>query len=111
MMQQSEVFLLAQVEDDIGEATVRASLEASGVIGKNPGQIPSHHLVFCGTSAGKVSIVRQLEPELHIDSSDKTVEDLKRFLPQLLQIPDLESKGIDAPNVKTAESMLSFFHP
>lgn len=36
-------------------------------------QVPAHRLLFCSTLEGKVSIVRQLEPELHIDGDPGTV--------------------------------------
>ena len=36
-------------------------------------QVPAHRLLFCSTLQGKVSIVRQLEPELHIDGDPGTV--------------------------------------
>ena len=42
-----------------------------------PHQVPPHRLLFCSTAEGKVAIVRQLEPELHIDGSHNTVDDLK----------------------------------
>ena len=67
------VFLVAQVEDDTGEATCRGALEAGGLVGSKPGQIPAQRLLFCSTLDGKVSIVRQLEPQLHIDAHPKTV--------------------------------------
>ena len=35
--------------------------------------MPAHRLLFCSTLEGKVSIVRQLEPELHIDGDSGTV--------------------------------------
>ena len=35
--------------------------------------MPAHRLLFCSTLEGKVSIVRQLEPELHIDGDPSTV--------------------------------------
>ena len=39
----------------------------------NAGQVPAHRVLFCSTLEGKVSIVRQLEPELHIDGHHQTV--------------------------------------
>lgn len=69
----AEVFLLAHVADDIGDALVRGALEYAGVVGQEPGQVPPQRLLFCETVQGKVSIVRQLEPGLHIDSDARTV--------------------------------------
>ena len=69
----ANVFLITHVIDDVGEATVRGALEDVGLVGSSEGQIKPHRLVFCSTLEGKVSIVRQLEPELHIDGHPTTV--------------------------------------
>ena len=69
----ANVFFLTHVIDDVGEATVRGALEDAGLVGNAEGQIKSHRLVFCSTLEGKVSIVRQLEPDLHIDGHPSTV--------------------------------------
>ena len=69
----AEVFLLAQVDDEVGEATVSGALEHAGLVGRGAGQVPRHRLLFCSTLDGKVAIVRQLEPGLHLDGSAHTV--------------------------------------
>ena len=66
------LYILAHVGDDVGEATVRGALEAGGLVGQGPGQVPDHRLLFCSTLEGKVSLVRQLEPGLHIDGHART---------------------------------------
>ncbi len=38
----SMVYVITHVEDDIGEATVRGALEAAGLVGSRPQQIPPH---------------------------------------------------------------------
>ena len=63
----------AQVAGDTGEATCRGALEAAGLVGSDKGQIPPQRLLFCSTLDGKASIVRQIEPSLHIDANAKTV--------------------------------------
>lgn len=68
-----DVYLLAHVASDVGEAVVRGALEAEGLLGAGPGQVSPHRLLLCGTQIGKVSVVRQLEPELHIDADAETV--------------------------------------
>ena len=62
------------------------ALEEAGVLGSGPGQVRPHRLLFCSTPEGKTSIVRQIEPDLHIDGSGATIEELRRFMPQLLQV-------------------------
>lgn len=106
-----DVFLIAHVEDDVGEAVVTGALEAEGLLGPGAGQVRPHRLLFCGTLDGKVSIVRQLEPELHIDGHAVTVEDLKRFMPQLLLVQQegLSAGRPSAPNIGTAVSLPAYF--
>ena len=73
-----DVYLLAHVASDVGEAVVRGALEAEGILGAGPGQVSPHRLLLCGTQIGKVSVVRQLEPELHIDADAETVRRVHR---------------------------------
>ena len=80
----ANIFLITHVIDDVGEATVRGALEDVGLVGNSEGQIKSHRLVFCSTLEGKVSIVRQLEPDLHIDGHPTTVR-----APNLMSSHDL----------------------
>jgi hypothetical protein len=92
-----DLYLLAHVEDDIGEAVVRGTLEHAGLVSdilsssssssSSSGAVcPPHRLLLCGTLEGKVALVRQLESELHIDADLKTVENLRRFVPQIIRI-------------------------
>ncbi|KAI7838841.1 hypothetical protein COHA_007455 [Chlorella ohadii] len=112
----ADCYLMCHVSDDIGEALVRGALEHAGVTGSRPGQVPLHRLLFCGTLLGKVSIVRQLEPELHIDGHQQTVSDLQRFVKQLVLVgpPYLAQQaaavpsggpGLAGPNVQHAPSL------
>ena len=85
-----QIYLLCQVADDIGEAAVRAALEHAGIVASQqqqqqdqvakvnptplpPPGLPPQRLLFCETEVGKTSLVRQLEPELHIDGTPSTV--------------------------------------
>eukprot|EP00199_Chlamydomonas_sp_CCMP681_P005932 CAMPEP_0119108388 /NCGR_PEP_ID=MMETSP1180-20130426/14104_1 /TAXON_ID=3052 ORGANISM="Chlamydomonas cf sp, Strain CCMP681" /NCGR_SAMPLE_ID=MMETSP1180 /ASSEMBLY_ACC=CAM_ASM_000741 /LENGTH=260 /DNA_ID=CAMNT_0007093995 /DNA_START=8 /DNA_END=790 /DNA_ORIENTATION=+ len=99
-----DCYLLAHVVDDVGQAAVTGALEASGLIGSGLGQIPAHKLLLCSTQVGKVSMVRQLEPELHIDAESSTIHELKRFMPQLVHIvcPGQTLSASGAPNVGQA---------
>ncbi len=73
LRQHYELFLLCRVESDIGEAAVRGCLEGEGVCGRGKGQVSPHRVLFCGTTVGSTSMVRQLEPDLHIDGDVDTV--------------------------------------
>lgn len=48
--------------------------------------IGMRRLLFCSTLEGKVAIVRQLEPDLHVESAASTVDALQRFTLQLLHV-------------------------
>ncbi|BDA49538.1 Peroxisome biogenesis protein 22 [Coccomyxa sp. Obi] len=111
MLKTANVYVMAHVIDDIGEATVRGALEAGALVGLGAGQIPPHRVLFCSTLDGKVSIVRQLEPDLHIDGHPQTIEALKRFMPQLLHVrhPNAAAAGVGSPNVGSAGSLLEVF--
>lgn len=54
MARVSDVYLLAHVEDDVGEAVVAGALEAAGLLGAGAGQVAPHHLLCCSTLDGKV---------------------------------------------------------
>ncbi|KAL4424243.1 hypothetical protein ABPG75_001544 [Micractinium tetrahymenae] len=104
----ARVYLMCHVSDDIGEAVVRGALEHAGLLGANPGQVPPHRALFCGTLDGKVSLVRQLEPDLHIDGHEKTVSDLQRFVKQLVLVQQPGAAGSSlaaAGNIQLAPSL------
>lgn len=108
----ADTYIITQVQDDVGQAVLTGSLEAAGLVGSQPGQLQPHHLLFCSTLDGKVSIVRQLEPDLHIDGSATTIDDLKRFMPQLLHIlqPGTAAAGQGSSNVASSSSLKAFFY-
>eukprot|EP00877_Chromochloris_zofingiensis_P010014 jgi/Chrzof1/5266/Cz15g20020.t1 len=108
----ADTYIIAHVVDDIGQAVVSGALESAGLLGNQPRQIKTHKVLFCSTLEGKVSLVRQLEPDLHIDGHARTIEDLQRFMPQLLHITPPGSAASAAQgslNVTAAHSLRAFF--
>lgn len=96
-----EVYLIAHVLSDIGEVVVRGALEHAGVTGL----LPAHRILFCETLEGKVSIVRQVEPVLHIDGHSSTIIELTRFVSKLSLIDrNKQHVGKFGQNVKLAKS-------
>lgn len=77
-----KVFLLCEVDDDIGEAVVLDCLEHAGLVGDQ--MIPKHRLIFCSCSHSKVSIIRQLEPSLYVDGNEDVCRELGRFMDSIL---------------------------
>lgn len=47
-----QVYLLAHVEDDIGEAVVRGALEHAGLVGPAAGQLPPHRQAGAAAELG-----------------------------------------------------------
>ncbi|KXZ43707.1 hypothetical protein GPECTOR_82g241 [Gonium pectorale] len=109
----TDVYLIAHVADDVGEALATGALEAAGLLGSGPGQVRPHHVLCCSTLEGKVPIVRQLEPDLHIDGHAASVDELKRFLPRLLLVRPGGGAGGGAGgssgNVGVANSLGEYF--
>lgn len=102
-----EIFLIANVADDIGEAVVRGAIEHENILGHGRGQIAPHRLLFCETVDGKASHVRQLEPSIHIDGDNATIVQLQRFVPQLIEV----SHPSAADDVTKMASSSSSLHP
>jgi len=108
----ADVYLITQVADDVGQAAVTGALEAAGLLGGGPGQVPPQRSLFCSTLDGKTAVVRQLEPDLHVDASATTVGALRRFLPQILHVrPAGRPAAPAAPtgSVACAPSLAEFF--
>jgi hypothetical protein len=136
------VFLVAHVADDVGQAVVSGALEAAGVVGRSrngsgvggskekgvaggaagsggpgapPPPVPLHRLLFVSTLDGKASVVRQLEPCVHVDAHPATIEALQRFMPRLVLVDGAEEDGgiadpgaaDDAPVVAAARAYAS----
>lgn len=107
----ADTYMLVQVPDDVGEAAVTGAMEAAGLLGRAPHQLPPHRLLFCSTLEGKASIVRQIEPELHIDGQAATIQDLVRFIPQLVHVcaPGVQPVALEAQHVGHAPSLATYF--
>ena len=81
-----KVFLVCDVEDDIGEAVVLDCLDHAGLIGDH--MIPRHRVIFCSCSNSKVSIIRQLEPSLYVDGNVEVCRELGRFMDSILLLQE-----------------------
>jgi hypothetical protein len=89
---------LVAVKDAAEQAVVLAALQAAGVVVKTPSSgetgsnhpsghmpptvfdrpatVPAHKVLFHATEAGKVAVVRQLRPSLHVDTAAATLRAL-----------------------------------
>eukprot|EP00241_Pyramimonas_parkeae_P012707 CAMPEP_0114260102 /NCGR_PEP_ID=MMETSP0058-20121206/20275_1 /TAXON_ID=36894 /ORGANISM="Pyramimonas parkeae, CCMP726" /LENGTH=276 /DNA_ID=CAMNT_0001375249 /DNA_START=50 /DNA_END=880 /DNA_ORIENTATION=+ len=112
MARMCEVFFITHVQDDIAQERVQAAIQEAGLAGPSKTQvgsacIPLQRVLFCGTSVGCTAIVRQLEPDLHIEGSAEVVKSLAPFVPRMLFITD-EPQSASNSNVVVASSLHSF---
>ena len=57
-------------------------------------QVPAHRCLFYETSIGKVSMVRQLTPSLHVEHDRATYEQMQSFLKRMVLVDS--SRGGDS---------------
>ncbi|CAE8591537.1 unnamed protein product [Polarella glacialis] len=69
-----EVFAFALADSDEGEADAARALEAMGAFSSG---LLLHRLMFASTLAGRASMVRQLQPDVHLESAPLVAEELK----------------------------------
>ena len=81
-----DVYLVCEVEDDVGEAVVLGALEHAGLVSSTHDAtsscrgVPQHRVIFCSSPESKVSIVRQLDPGLYLDIDEAVCRELSRFM-------------------------------
>lgn len=101
-----DLYLMARVLDDKSEERVLAALDEVGVFkirGFNRNKV-----LFCSTESGKISFVRQLEPDWHIDTDAEKISQLSRFIRYQLHICPGRSQNI-ASNVFTSATLEHYF--
>eukprot|EP00898_Chlorokybus_atmophyticus_P008058 jgi/Chlat1/8253/Chrsp77S07689 len=103
----ADVYLITRVDDDTSEEAVMNALDDAGVLGE--GRINRYKVLFCETDVGTSAIVRQVEPELHVDADGGTIQVLQRFLPRLLHVQEHAAITGTAGNITTVMSLLSYF--
>lgn len=102
---QFDVYVLVRVGSDEGEAAVR---KAFAVL---EGALDERKVLFCSTVDGRVSMARQIEPQLHVDETSAVVHALQRFIKYVALVDGKES-GSAAPsgsNVLRYSSLGQFF--
>ena len=101
----TDLYLITVVSSDEEEERARAALQAAVQAGVN-----ATKLLFCSTSTGKSSMIRQLEPAMHIDDDGTLLESIQRFVPRLLLISLDGATTISQPhNMQTSSSLRAFF--
>lgn len=104
-----DLYFITRVDTDEAELDVKAALKSAGLF--EPGLLDERKVIFCQTAIGRVSVARQLEPQLHVDESLQVVSGLQRFISSVALLSP-NAKSIAAPsasNVMHFTSLSSFF--
>lgn len=101
----SDLYLMERVLDDESEKKVLTALENAGVF--TSGGLVKDKVLFCSTENGRMSFVRQLEPDWHIDSNPEITSQLARFIKHQLHISTKPERI--ASNVFASSSLEKFF--
>eukprot|EP00276_Gloeochaete_wittrockiana_P005295 CAMPEP_0184669324 /NCGR_PEP_ID=MMETSP0308-20130426/76742_1 /TAXON_ID=38269 /ORGANISM="Gloeochaete witrockiana, Strain SAG 46.84" /LENGTH=202 /DNA_ID=CAMNT_0027115529 /DNA_START=101 /DNA_END=709 /DNA_ORIENTATION=+ len=82
----TDLYLITRCDDDATEQNVLSALDRAGLFDAG---LNRYKVLFCSTVMGKASIVRQLEPNMHIDEDDVVISTLK---------PHIKSLALVSPN-------------
>ncbi|KAH7662202.1 hypothetical protein IHE45_15G117200 [Dioscorea alata] len=100
-----DLYLMERILDDESEEKVISALNDAGIF--TSGSFVSDKVLFCSTENGRVSFVRQLEPDWHIDTDFEIVSQLARFIKYQLHI-SLTRPDRPAANVFCSTSLEQF---
>ncbi|KAG0499448.1 hypothetical protein HPP92_004139 [Vanilla planifolia] len=101
-----DVYLMERILDDASAERVLLALKDAGLF--TAGVLNIDKVLFCGTENGRMSFVRQLEPDWHIDTNPEIVHQLSRFIKYQLHISSTRTERA-ALNVFSAPCLEQFF--
>eukprot|EP00930_Biecheleria_cincta_P040054 TRINITY_DN27478_c0_g1_i1.p1 TRINITY_DN27478_c0_g1~~TRINITY_DN27478_c0_g1_i1.p1 ORF type:complete len:200 (+),score=38.10 TRINITY_DN27478_c0_g1_i1:135-734(+) len=81
-----EVFAIALAQEDATEGEVMQVLESMGAFDAG---LRRHRVMFCSTSEGRSSMVRQLQPHVHLEAAASVAQALQG------KVPDVRLIGSD----------------
>ncbi|CRG96528.1 conserved Plasmodium protein, unknown function [Plasmodium gallinaceum] len=79
----SELFVIAQISNDVQEKNIIELFKSLNIFNKG---LKEHRLMFCTTSNGRASMIRQLSPLTHVDNDETVIKTLTGKIPNLVQI-------------------------
>ncbi|CAG9477285.1 conserved Plasmodium protein, unknown function [Plasmodium vivax] len=79
----SELFVIAQISNDVQEKNIIDLFKKLGLFDKG---LKEHRLMFCTTSNGRASMIRQLCPLTHVDNDETVIKTLTGKIPNVVQI-------------------------
>ena len=101
-----DVFVVVKVASDEEEEDVLACLDCEKVFGKG---VSKDRVVFCETISGRVSIARQIESHLHVDSNVEVIAGLQRFIKYVRLIGEGDFAGpAKGSNIAKFDSYAAF---
>ncbi|GMH12052.1 hypothetical protein Nepgr_013893 [Nepenthes gracilis] len=102
-----DLYLMERILDDESEKRVLLALEDAGIF--TSGGLIKDKVLFCSTENGRMSFVRQLEPDWHIDTNPEIISQLARFIKYQLHVSPSRPPETNAASVFTAPSLEEFF--
>ncbi|KAK1932821.1 hypothetical protein X943_000956 [Babesia divergens] len=113
------LYLFVQVDDENNIATILDGLEQCDAFKAG---LKKHRVLFSSTSTGRASMVRQLQPTLHMESNQDVVNAIHDKVANLLmfKVTQSEESGDsnqynenedDIVNVKTAADIITILQP
>jgi hypothetical protein len=84
LTQRFRVYIPFLASDDESEADVCRQVE---------GVVPRHRLLFYQTDLGYMSILRQLSPHVHLETSSEIALEMKRFLESIVMVSENQCEG------------------
>ncbi|KAK1261219.1 Peroxisome biogenesis protein 22 [Acorus gramineus] len=100
-----DLYLMESILDDESEVKVLMALEDAGIF--SSGGIVKEKVLFCSTENGRISFVRQLEPDWHIDTNFEIISQLAHFIKYQLHISPIRPERM-ASNVFSCGSLEQF---
>lgn len=102
----SDLYLMERILDDESGERVLLALKDAGLF--TAGGLNSEKVLFSSTENGRISFVRQLEPDWHIDTNPDIIHQLARFIKFQLHISPTKNEHT-ASNVFSSTCLEHFF--
>ncbi|XP_039131080.1 LOW QUALITY PROTEIN: peroxisome biogenesis protein 22-like [Dioscorea cayenensis subsp. rotundata] len=100
-----DLYLMERILDDESGERIMSSLNDAKIF--KSGGLISDKVLFCSTENGRISFVRQIEPDWHIDTNSEIISQLARFIKYQLHISPSRSERI-ASNVFSSINLEQF---
>lgn len=95
-----DLYIIARVTSDEMETSVRKALRNAGAFEAG---VDERKVLFCETQQGRVSMVRQIEPHLHIDNSTAVASALQRYI-KFIALVGAHTVKLDEPSPQAGSS-------